>query len=220
MEQVRVGRSGLRVSRLALGCMSYGDPARGMHSWSLDEDASQPFFRQAVELGITFWDTANVYQGGSSEEIVGRAVRRFSRREEVVLATKLSGRMHDGPGGSGLSRLAVMEQVDASLARLGTDHIDLWYVHRFDDETPVEETMEALHDVVKAGKVRYLGASSMYAWQLAKMQHAAAMHGWTPSWRCRTSTTSSSARRSGRCSRCASTRASAACRTPRRARAG
>jgi aryl-alcohol dehydrogenase-like predicted oxidoreductase len=180
MEHTRLGRSGLQVSRLALGCMSYGDPTRGFNRWSLDEDASQPFFRQAVELGITFWDTANVYQAGSSEEIVGRAVRRFATREEIVLATKLSGRMHDGPGGHGLSRAAVMEQVDASLTRLGTDHIDLWYIHRFDDETPVEETMEALHDVVKAGKVRYLGASSMYAWQFAKLQHAAAMHGWTP----------------------------------------
>jgi aryl-alcohol dehydrogenase-like predicted oxidoreductase len=135
---------------------------------------------QAVELGITLWDTANVYQHGTSEELVGRAIRRYSRREDVVLATKLHGRMHDGPGGQGLSRLAVLEQIDASLARLDVDHVDLYQIHRFDPDTPVEETMEALHDVVKAGKVRYLGASSMYAWQFAKLQHAAALGGWTP----------------------------------------
>jgi aryl-alcohol dehydrogenase-like predicted oxidoreductase len=158
--------------------MSYGEN-RGLHSWTLDEESAQPFFRQAVELGVTFWDTANVYQGGSSEEFVGRAVQRYSRREEIVLATKVSGKMHDGPGGSGLSRAAILEQVDASLARLGTDYIDLYLIHRFDPETPVEETMEALDDVVRAGKVRYLGASSMYAWQFAKMQHAADQGGWT-----------------------------------------
>jgi len=180
MEYTRLGRTGLRVSRIALGCMSYGDPARGFNTWSLDEDASQPFFRQAVELGITFWDTANVYQLGSSEEFVGRAVQRYSRREDVVLATKVSGTMHAGPGGSGLSRAAILEQVDASLRRLGTDYIDLYLIHRFDLQTPVEETMQALHDVVRAGKVRYLGASSMWAWQFAKLQHAAALHGWTP----------------------------------------
>ena len=179
MEYARLGGTGLKVSRIALGCMSYGDPTRGLHTWTLDEEASQPFFRQAVELGVTFWDTANAYQAGSSEEFIGRAVKRYTRREEIVLATKLSGRMHDGPGGQGLSRAAVMEQVDASLARLGTDYIDVYMVHRFDDDTPVEETMEALHDVVKAGKVRYLGASSMWAWQFAKMQHAATLHGWT-----------------------------------------
>jgi len=180
MEHARLGRSGLRVSKVALGCMSYGDPTRGLHDWTLDEEASQPFFRQAVELGITFWDTANAYQQGTSEEFVGRAVRRYSRREEIVLATKVFGRMHDGPGGQGLSRKAVLEQVDASLRRLGTDHIDLYLIHRFDPDVEVEETMEALHDVVRAGKVRYLGASSMWAWQLAKLQHAAALHGWTP----------------------------------------
>jgi len=180
MEYTRLGRTGLRVSRIALGCMSYGDPARGFNTWSLDEDASQPFFRQAVELGITFWDTANVYQLGSSEEFVGRAVQRYSRREDVVLATKVSGTMHAGPGGSGLSRAAILEQVDASLRRLGTDYIDLYLIHRFDPQTPVEETMEALDDVVRAGKVRYLGASSMWAWQFAKLQRAAALHGWTP----------------------------------------
>ena len=180
MEYVRLGRSGLKVSRIALGCMSYGDTTTGFNAWSLDEEASQPFFRQAVELGINLWDTANVYQLGSSEEFVGRAVKRYTRREDIVLATKVFNKMHDGPGGQGLSRLAIMEQVDASLTRLGTDYIDVYLIHRFDPNTPVEETMEALHDVVKAGKVRYLGASSMWAWQFAKLQHAAALHGWTP----------------------------------------
>jgi len=130
-------------------------------------------------MGVTFWDTANTYQLGTSEEVVGRAIRRYSRREDIVLATKVFGRMHDGPGGQGLSRKAILEQADASLTRLGTDYIDLYQIHRFDPEAPVEETMEALHDMVKAGKVRYIGASSMYAWQFAKLQHTAAMHGWT-----------------------------------------
>ena len=180
MEQVRLGNTGLKVSRLALGCMSYGDPTTpGAHEWSLHDEEAQPFFRQAVELGITFWDTANVYQAGTSEEVVGRAIRRYSRREDIVLATKLFGRMHDGPGGQGLSRKAILEQIDASLTRLGTDYVDLYQIHRFDPDTPVEETMEALHDVVKAGKARYLGASSMYAWQFAKLQHAAERGGWT-----------------------------------------
>ena len=180
MKYTRLGTTGLRVSRLALGCMTYGDPTRGLHSWSLDESAAAPFFQQAVELGVTFWDTANVYQQGTSEEYVGRAVRRYTRREDVVLATKVSGRMHDGPGGSGLSRTAILEQVDASLTRLNTDHIDVYYIHRFDPDTPVEETMQALHDIVRAGKVRYLGASSMFAWQFAKLQRCAAVNGWTP----------------------------------------
>ncbi len=179
MEQVRLGKSGLRVSRIALGCMSFGDTSRGFNEWSLNEDESQPFFKQAVELGITLWDTANVYCLGSSEEITGRAIKRFSRREDIVLATKLHFKMHDGPGGQGLSRKAVMEQIDASLTRLGTDYVDLYQIHRFDAATQVEETMEALHDVVKAGKVRYIGASSMWAWQFAKMQHTADLHGWT-----------------------------------------
>ncbi|UQX87037.1 aldo/keto reductase [Jatrophihabitans telluris] len=179
MEYTRLGRSGLRVSRIGLGCMSYGRAASGMHQWTLDEDAAAPFFRQAVELGVTFWDTANTYQGGTSEEFVGRAIGMFSRREDIVLATKVYGKMHDGPGGSGLSRKAILEQLDASLRRLGTDYIDVYYTHRFDDEVPVEETMEALHDVVKAGKVRYLGASSMWTWQFAKMQRAAESNGWT-----------------------------------------
>ena len=180
MEYTRLGTTGLKVSRLALGCMSYGDPTvPGAHPWALTEDRAAPFFRQAVELGITFWDTANVYQAGTSEEFTGRAIREYSRREDIVLATKVRGRMHDGPGGEGLSRKAILEQVDASLTRLGTDYIDLYQIHRFDDETPVEETMEALHDIVKAGKVRYLGASSMYGWQFAKLQHAAELGGWT-----------------------------------------
>jgi aryl-alcohol dehydrogenase-like predicted oxidoreductase len=179
MQYTRLGNSGLTVSRIALGCMSYGDASRGGHPWALGEEDAAPFFRQAVELGITFWDTANVYSLGSSEEFVGRAIDRYSRREDIVLATKVHGRMHDGPGGAGLSRKAILEQVDASLTRLGTDYIDLYQIHRFDDATPVEETMEALHDVVKAGKARYIGASSMWAWQFAKMQHAADLGGWT-----------------------------------------
>jgi aryl-alcohol dehydrogenase-like predicted oxidoreductase len=180
MELARLGNTGLKVSRLALGCMSYGDPTTpGAHEWALNDDEAQPFFRQALELGITFWDTANVYQAGTSEELVGRAIKRYARREDIVLATKVFGRMHDGPGGRGLSRKAIMEQIDASLGRLDTDYVDVYQIHRFDPDTPVEETMEALHDVVKAGKVRYLGASSMYGWQFAKLQHAADRGGWT-----------------------------------------
>ena len=179
MEYTRLGSSGLKISRIALGCMSFGDTSRGYNEWALDDDAAQPLFEQATELGINFWDTANVYGFGTSEEIVGRAVTKFARRDDIVLATKLYFKMHDGPGGSGLSRKAIMEQVDASLARLGTDYIDLYQIHRFDPDTPVEETMSALHDVVRAGKARYLGASSMWAWQFAKMQHAAELHGWT-----------------------------------------
>ncbi len=179
MEYTRLGKSGLKVSRIALGCMSFGDTSRGFNQWSLGEAEAGPFFAQAVELGITFWDTANVYCFGSSEEIVGKAIRTYSSRDQVVLATKLHFRMHDGPGGQGLSRKAVMEQIDASLKRLGTDYVDLYQIHRFDPNTPVEETMEALHDVVKAGKARYLGASSMYAWQFAKLQYTATLGGWT-----------------------------------------
>jgi aryl-alcohol dehydrogenase-like predicted oxidoreductase len=147
--------------------------------WTLDEEASQPFFQQAVELGVNFWDTANGYGGGSSEEFIGRAVKKYARREDIVLATKVYNKMHDGPGGSGLSRKAILEQLDASLTRLDTDYIDLYQIHRFDPDVSVEETMEALHDVVKAGKVRYVGASSMWAWQFAKLQHAAERGGWT-----------------------------------------
>jgi aryl-alcohol dehydrogenase-like predicted oxidoreductase len=180
MEYTRLGSTGLKVSRLALGCMSYGDPrAPGAHPWALPAEQADPFFRQAVELEVTFWDTANVYQAGTSEEVVGRAIREYSRREDIVLATKVRGRMHDGPGGEGLSRKAILEQLDASLRRLGTDYVDLYQIHRFDDDAPVEETMEVLHDVITAGKVRYIGASSMYAWQFAKLQHAADLGGWT-----------------------------------------
>jgi 1-deoxyxylulose-5-phosphate synthase len=159
--------------------MSFGDTSRGFSEWSLGYEDAQPFFQQAVELGVTFWDTANVYGFGSSEEIVGRALKKYSRREDIVLATKVHFTMHDGPGGSGLSREAIMEQIDASLARLDTDYVDLYQIHRFDPETPVEETMEALHDVVKAGKARYIGASSMWAWQFSKMQYVVDLHGWT-----------------------------------------
>ena len=179
MRYTRLGSSGLKVSRIALGCMSFGEPDRGDIQWSLADEAAEPIFRQAVELGITFWDTANTYSAGSSEEIVGRAIRKYADRDSIVLATKVYFPMHDGPGGSGLSRKAVLEQIDASLARLGTDYVDLYQIHRFDPETPVEETMEALHDVVRAGKARYLGASSMWAWQFAKLQHAADLGGWT-----------------------------------------
>jgi aryl-alcohol dehydrogenase (NADP+) len=179
MDYTTLGTTGLQVSRIALGCMSYGDPTRGGHPWSLDEDASRPFFRQAIEAGITFFDTANVYSDGTSEEITGRALAELGRRDEVVIATKLFMRMGPGPNGAGLSRGAVMAQVDASLRRLGTDYIDLYQIHRWDPATPIEETVEALHDVVKAGKVRYVGASSMWAWQFAKALHVADLNGWT-----------------------------------------
>jgi aryl-alcohol dehydrogenase-like predicted oxidoreductase len=179
MEYARLGTSGLTVSAVTLGCMSYGVPDRGTHEWSLPEDESRPFISRALELGITTFDTADVYSDGTSEEIVGRALRDFATREEVVLATKVHGRMRPGPNGAGLSRGHVMSAIDDSLRRLGTDYVDLYQIHRFDPETPVEETMEALHDVVKAGKARYIGASAMWAWQFAKMQHAADLHGWT-----------------------------------------
>ncbi len=179
MQYMRLGTSGLKVSRIALGCMSFGDTSRGFNEWALDDEAAEPIFRQAVDLGITFWDTANAYGYGTSEEIVGRAIRKDTQRDDIVLATKVFFKMHNGPGGSGLSRKAIMEQIDASLSRLGTDYVDLYQIHRFDPDTPVEETMEALHDVVKAGKARYIGASSMWAWQFAKMQHVAKRNGWT-----------------------------------------
>ena len=179
MEYVRLGHTGLEVSRIALGCMTYGEPGRGNHPWTLDEEASRPLIRRAVEAGITFFDTANVYSDGSSEEIVGRALAEMTRREEVVIATKVHGRMRPGPNGAGLSRKAVMTEVDASLSRLGTDYIDLYQIHRWDPVTPIEETLEALHDVVKAGKARYIGASSMYAWQFAQALYLADLHGWT-----------------------------------------
>ena len=180
MDYVRLGRTGLEVSRICLGCMSYGDPARGNHEWSLDEEASRPFFRQAIEAGITFFDTANVYSIGSSEEITGRALAEYATsRDAVVIATKVHGRMRPGPNGGGLSRKAVLAEIDASLRRLGTDYVDLYQIHRWDPVTPIEETLEALHDVVRAGKARYLGASSMWAWQFAKALHVAERNGWT-----------------------------------------
>ena len=179
MEYVKLGSTGLDVSPVCLGCMSYGEPGRGAHPWSLDEEASRPFFRQAIEAGINFFDTANVYSAGSSEEITGRALRDFARRDEIVLATKVHGRMRPGPNGAGLSRKSIMAEIDASLVRLGTDYVDLYQIHRWDPLVPVEETLEALHDVVKSGKVRYIGASSMHAWQFAKALYLADLHGWT-----------------------------------------
>jgi aryl-alcohol dehydrogenase-like predicted oxidoreductase len=179
MKTVNLGNSGLQVSAVILGCMSYGEPGLGNHSWSVGLDESRPFFRQAIELGITTFDTANVYSIGSSEEITGKLLKEFAVREDVVIATKVHGEMRPGPYGHGLSRKAIMEQVDASLTRLGTDYIDLYQIHRFDPVVPIEETMEALHDVVKAGKARYIGASSMFAWQFGQLQHTALLNGWT-----------------------------------------
>ncbi|MEW2304516.1 aldo/keto reductase [Streptomyces sp. NPDC006655] len=179
MEYVKLGRTGLDVSRICLGCMTYGLPDRGNHEWTLDEEASRPLLRQALEAGINFFDTANVYSDGTSEEIVGRALRDFARRDEIVLATKVHGRMRPGPNGGGLSRKAILTEIDHSLKRLGTDYVDLYQIHRYDHATPIEETMEALHDVVKAGKARYIGASSMYAWEFSKAQYTAELGGWT-----------------------------------------
>ncbi len=180
MKYTRLGSTGMEVSRICLGCMSYGEPGRGTHPWSLDEDSSRPFFAQALDLGINFFDTANVYSLGTSEEYLGRAINSLTSRDQVVIATKVHGRMHDGPNGAGLSRRAIMTAIDDSLRRLGTDHVDLYQIHRWDPRTPIEETMEALNDVVRAGKALYLGASSMWAWQFAKAQHVAAENGWTP----------------------------------------
>jgi aryl-alcohol dehydrogenase-like predicted oxidoreductase len=179
MEYRNLGKSGLKVSRLCLGCMSYGVPERGQHPWTLNEEESRPFIQRALELGINFFDTANIYSDGTSEEILGRALRDLARRDEVVVATKVHGRMRKGPNGRGLSRKAIVCEIDASLRRLGTDFVDLYQVHRFDYDTPLEETLEALHDVVKVGKARYLGASSMFAWQFCKALGIAERHGWT-----------------------------------------
>ncbi|MES4887979.1 aldo/keto reductase [Streptomyces sp. NPDC096012] len=179
MQYVKLGSTGLDVSRICLGCMTYGLPDRGTHEWTLGEEASRPLIRQALEAGINFFDTANVYSDGTSEEIVGKALKDFARRDEIVLATKVHGRMRPGPNGGGLSRKAVMSEIDHSLRRLGTDYVDLYQIHRYDHATPLEETMEALHDLVKAGKVRYIGASSMYAWEFSKAQYTAERHGWT-----------------------------------------
>jgi aryl-alcohol dehydrogenase-like predicted oxidoreductase len=179
MDYTKLGSTGLDVSRICLGCMSYGIPERGAHPWSLNEEQSRPFIQKALELGINFFDTANVYSDGTSEEIVGRALKDFAKRDEVVIATKVHGRMRPGPNGAGLSRKVIMSEIDHSLKRLGTDYVDLYQIHRWDNHTPIEETMEALHDVVKAGKARYIGASSMYAWQFLKALHTAERHGWT-----------------------------------------
>jgi aryl-alcohol dehydrogenase-like predicted oxidoreductase len=203
MEYVRLGSTGLEVSRLVLGCMSFGDPKRGAHPWTLDEESSRPLIRQAVEAGINFFDTANVYSAGTSEEIVGRALRDFGPRDELVIATKVHGRMHDGPNGAGLSRKAIMAEVDASLSRLGTDYIDLYQIHRWDPFTPIEETLEALHDVVKAGKARYIGASSMNAWQFSKAHYLARMAGLTSFVSMQNHYNLLTGKRSGRCCRCA-----------------
>ncbi len=179
MEYVRLGNTGMKVSRLCLGCMTYGRPDMGRHPWTLDEAASRPFIQRALELGINFFDTANSYSDGSSEEIVGRALKDFARRDEIVLATKVFFPVRQGRNNRGLSRKALFADIDDSLRRLGTDYVDLYQIHRWDQETPIEETLEALHDIVKAGKARYIGASSMYAWQFAKAIYTSRAHGWT-----------------------------------------
>ena len=179
MRYLRLGDTGLQVSAVTLGCMSWGDPDRGGHPWVLGEDFATDTIRDALEAGINFFDTANVYSGGSSEEFTGRALWAAADREDVVLATKVFQRMRPGPNGAGLSRKAIMTEIDASLRRLGTEYVDLYQIHRWDHDTPIEETMEALHDVVQAGKARYIGASSMFAWQFAKAQHVADLGGWT-----------------------------------------
>jgi len=184
MEYVNLGQTGLKVSRICLGCMSYGAPATGTakpgsHAWALNENESQPFLRQALELGINFFDTANVYSAGASEEVLGKFLKANTRREAVVIATKVHGSMRDEPNGRGLSRKEILFELEQSLRRLETDYIDLYQIHRWDYETPIEETLDALHDMVKAGKVRYIGASSMFAWQFAKSLYLADLHGWT-----------------------------------------
>src|SRR4051795_9127774 len=185
MEYVNLGKTGLKVSRICLGCMTYGSPARegeakgGRHYWALTEDESRPFFRQALDVGINFFDTANVYSSGDSEIVLGSFLKANTRREAVVIATKVHGEMRDEPNGRGLSRKAILFELDQSLKRLQTDYVDLYQTHRWDNETPIEETLEALHDAVKAGKVRYIGASSMYAWQFAKALYLADLRGWT-----------------------------------------
>ena len=180
MEYVNLGHSGLKVSQLCLGCMSYGDTSKGWHGdWVLSEDESRPFIREAVEAGINFFDTANMYSLGASEEVIGRLLPEFARRDEIVVATKAFLPWRQAPNAGGLSRKALIQAVDDSLTRLGMDYVDLFQIHRWDDTTPIEETMEALHDIVKAGKARYIGASSMFAWQFAKAQEVARANGWT-----------------------------------------
>ena len=179
MEYKNLGKSGLKVSRICLGCMTYGISDRGAHSWTLDEEKSRPLIKQAIELGINFFDTANTYSDGTSEEFVGRALKDFARREEIVVATKVYFPMREGPNARSLSRKAIMTEIDASLRRLGMDYVDLYQIHRWDKTTPIEETLEALHDVIKAGKARYIGASSMFAWQFSKALYKADSHGWS-----------------------------------------
>jgi len=179
MRYTRLGSTGMKISEVVLGCMSFGTPDRGGHAWTLDEEASRPLIRSAIEQGITTFDTADVYSDGSSEEIVGRALADFARRDDVVIATKVHGRMGDSPNRGGLSRVHLMSAIDDSLRRLGVDHVDLYQIHRWDAETPIEETMSALNDLVRAGKVRYIGASSMWAWQFAKAQRVAEANGWS-----------------------------------------
>jgi aryl-alcohol dehydrogenase-like predicted oxidoreductase len=176
VEYRKLGSTGLEVSRICLGCMSFGVADR---AWTLGEEDSRPFIQRAIEAGINFFDTANVYSKGSSEEIVGRALKDFAKREEIVLATKVHGRMRPGPNGAGLSRKSIMAEIDNSLRRLGTDYVDLYQIHRWDPSVPIEETLEALHDIVRAGKVRYLGASSMHAWQFSQALYTAEANGWT-----------------------------------------
>ncbi len=179
MEYIRLGSTGLKVSRICLGCMGFGDAQRWIHKWVLDEENSRPVIKRAIELGINFFDTANVYSIGRSEEILGRALKDFAKRDEVIIATKVHGRMREGPNGSGLSRKAILSEIDHSLRRLGTDYVDLYQIHRWDYDTPIAEKMEALHDVVKAGKARYIGASAMFAWQFQKALYTAEQHQWT-----------------------------------------
>jgi 1-deoxyxylulose-5-phosphate synthase len=179
MEYVKLGNTGLDISRLCLGCMSFGVPERGYPSWTLNEEQSRPIIQKALEYGINFFDTANVYSAGSSEEITGRVLKGFAKRDEIVIATKVFNRMYEGPNGAGLSRKEILREIDDSLRRLGTDYVDLYQIHRWDYHTSIEETMGALNDVVKAGKARYIGASSMFAWQFLKAQHTAEKHGWT-----------------------------------------
>ena len=179
MEYTKLGNTGMDVSRICLGCMGFGDAGRWIHKWVLNEENSRPIIKKALELGINFFDTANVYSLGTSEEILGRALKDFANRDEVVIATKVHGKMHDGPNGAGLSRKAILSEIDKSLKRLGTDYVDLYQIHRWDYQTPIEETMEALHDVVRAGKARYIGASAMFAWQFQKALYVAEKHGWT-----------------------------------------
>lgn len=179
MEYTRLGSTGMKVSRICLGCMGFGDAERWVHKWVLDDEQSRPIIQKALEMGINFFDTANVYSIGASEEILGRALKDFAKRDEVILATKVHGKMREGPNGGGLSRKAILSEIDNSLKRLGTDYVDLYQIHRWDYETPIEETMEALNDVVRAGKARYIGASAMWAWQFQKALYVAEKHGWT-----------------------------------------